>query len=105
MDWQSQVEFNRLKYEWNRVPGPMVYGTTAEAEASPALPDVDRSGFVTVNGTNFLLGGKPFYFTGSNAYYLGWVGEVSDDDVDSFFKARACLPPFGLAWGLTTRVP
>ena len=40
-----------------------------------------QSGFITVNGTNFLLDGKPYYFVGTNFWYgcyIGSPGETGD---------------------------
>jgi hypothetical protein len=82
-NYELQAYYQQLKYQWSRAPGPVISPARTEAVQ---LPDVDLTGFVSVNGTNFMVGGKPFYFTGTNAYYLGWVGEMSEDDVDSFFK-------------------
>ena len=72
-----------------------------------------RADFVTVNGTEFIHEGKPFYFAGANAYYL-WYGnwncgaydpnqgcskEVMDDAVDMNLSV---LRVWGFADGLET---
>lgn len=53
-----------------------------QQDYNPSIQDVD--GFVSVNGTRFYLDGKPFYFSGTNNYYLFYkpwdqVEEVLDD--------------------------
>jgi hypothetical protein len=63
---------------------------TPKVAKSP-LPNVDLSGFVTAVGTNFVVGGKVFSFTGSNAYYLTNVDVVSDKDIDTFYAVRTLI--------------
>ncbi len=53
-----------------------------QQDYNPSIQDVD--GFVSVNGTRFYLYGEPFYFSGTNNYYLFYrpwnqVEEVLDD--------------------------
>ena len=50
--------------------------TSAAAEAA-------GSGFVYANGTRFMLDGSPFYYAGTNCYYLTFK---SQDAVDNVFK-------------------
>ncbi|WP_169720157.1 CBM35 domain-containing protein [Aliagarivorans taiwanensis] len=45
-----------------------------------------QSGFVTTNGSQFWLDGKPFYFNGTNQYYLMYKPEQMAED---FFKRVA----------------
>lgn len=53
---------------------------------SPIRPD---SGFVTANGTEFVLRSERFYFVGTNAWYLARPEAMSDDQVrpESLFHA------------------
>lgn len=40
-----------------------------------------NSSFVTANGTEFVLGSEPFFFVGTNAWYLGHLDTMDDADV------------------------
>lgn len=53
-----------------------VAALTAVASAIPPPSYAPKPGFVTTDGTDFSLDGKPFFFAGSNAYYLPF-GNVS----------------------------
>lgn len=46
---------------------------------APAAAQVTGS-FVSRSGSSFALNGRPFYFSGTNAYYLPWVSRWAVDD-------------------------
>ena len=53
-----------------------------------------RSGFVTTNGTQFMLDGSTFYYAGTNNYYLNFkpkesVDAVLEDAAEMGLKADA----------------
>ena len=50
---------------------------------------LDQSGFVYASGTNLMLGGKKFYFGGTNAFYAGSTDITSDDQVRTLFKVQS----------------
>src|SRR5690606_32478434 len=66
----------------------------AKAEAAPAaadrpaVPD-SQSGFVTVEGTHFVLDGKPYRFAGANFWYGAYLG--APDGVGDRERLRAEL--------------
>lgn len=49
------------------------------AEAATAAPS--DTGFVTATGNYFTLDGQPFYYSGSNNYYLNYTSDKMIDDV------------------------
>jgi hypothetical protein len=48
----------------------------------------NSQGFVTVNGKEFYLDGRPWHCAGSNAYYAAITDRLSAEDVDTLFKVR-----------------
>jgi hypothetical protein len=81
--------YNSLKYKWDKAP--LAAGPDTPKVAKSPLPNVDLSGFVTAVGTNFVVGGKVFYFTGSNAYYLTNVDVMSEKDIDTFYAVSTLI--------------
>ncbi|PCH33786.1 hypothetical protein WOLCODRAFT_177565 [Wolfiporia cocos MD-104 SS10] len=56
---------------------------TTTTLAKRAVP----SGFVTTNGTHFQLDGEPFYFVGTNSFWLPLL--ITESDVDTTFQTMA----------------
>jgi mannan endo-1,4-beta-mannosidase len=54
----------------------LILGRTGDSQPARAAPS-----FVTRSGTNFVLDGKPFYFGGTNNYYLIYKSNLMVDDV------------------------
>src|SRR5687768_5959834 len=56
----------------------IILSMTMTANPTPvkALP-----GFVTRQGTRFILDGRPFYVAGTNNHYLGWGTQYEVDNV------------------------
>ena len=46
-------------------------------------PITSNSSFVTTDGITFQLDSEPFYFAGTNAWYLGNTDILTDDEVSS----------------------
>ncbi|MFL6119073.1 cellulase family glycosylhydrolase [Actinophytocola sp.] len=56
-------------------------GASAAAAAAPALPAAANTPFVTRDGSQLRIGGKPFRFAGSNNYYLHYQSATARDNV------------------------
>lgn len=72
---------------------------TGPAAATPPTAETDRpsSGFVTRQGKDLRLDGRPFRFAGSNNYYLMYSSPLMVDDV--FADARAAGFTVLRTWG------
>ncbi|KAL4519672.1 hypothetical protein Ndes2437A_g07850 [Nannochloris sp. 'desiccata'] len=55
----------------------------------PATDKGKNQGFVTVNGTEFYLDGKPWHCAGTNAYYAAITDRLTPGEVDELFKTHA----------------
>ncbi|MFD0594225.1 hypothetical protein ACFQZ4_18620 [Catellatospora coxensis] len=65
----------------------LLLGTgSGTAAAAGGHPD---AGFVTRNGSDLKLNGKPFRFAGTNNYYLIYQSPTMVDDVFARAKGRA----------------
>ncbi|KAF8582695.1 glycoside hydrolase family 5 protein [Ramaria rubella] len=62
------------------IPTPVVRPQKRD-DATPA-----SQGFVTTNNGQFQINGQPFFYFGTNAY---WLQQLSDDDIDLTFKTIA----------------
>lgn len=76
----------------------------AGAPQAPNLPRQTNStdGFVTVDGDDFLLGGQPFIFAGSNAYYFPFSGTQEDVEKGMTAAQDAGLKVFR-TWGFNDK--
>ncbi|MBN1907578.1 MAG: hypothetical protein JW927_21030 [Deltaproteobacteria bacterium] len=52
-----------------------------------AFSEQEEDGFVYIKGDKFYLDGKPFYFSGTNAFYL-WYGSI---DCASVSPNQGCV--------------
>ena len=50
---------------------------------------LDNGGFVETNGTAFKLDGRPFYFQGTNIFYIGAMNGRSESDIYQALKMMA----------------
>jgi hypothetical protein len=69
------------------------------AEVLVAATSSKNVDFVTVNGRQFYLDGRPWHCAGSNAYYAAITDRLTPEEVDTLFKvsshafSAALLPP------------
>ncbi|KAF2260313.1 glycoside hydrolase [Lojkania enalia] len=70
--------------------------------AAAVLNSVTPSGFVTTDGTKFMLDGKSFYFAGSNAYYFPFNEKASDVEAGLTAAKKAGLNVFR-TWGFNDK--
>jgi mannan endo-1,4-beta-mannosidase len=61
---------------------PVPADTARSVEERDAEPAAAKASFVGRSGTHFTLNGKPFYFGGTNAY---WLAQSSNADIDKVF--------------------
>ncbi|KAF2843505.1 glycoside hydrolase family 5 protein [Patellaria atrata CBS 101060] len=79
----------------------MTLGLLASTAAAAPRRRVPR-GFVTTEGTKFLLDGRDFYFAGSNAYYFPFQNNQSDVEVGLRAAKAAGLKVFR-TWGFNDK--
>ena len=75
----------------------LVWGCSTHKSSPPPPPTTpgpstvpsDPGPFVTANNTHFDLGGKPFFFQGTNFYRLGLIDQQTDSEVYDIMHAYA----------------
>lgn len=72
-----------MRSKWIAAVSSLVLGCTAIAAPFSATVTAaeDRSGFVTTNGTQFMLDGSTFYYAGTNNYYINFKPKATVDAV------------------------
>ncbi|PSN72574.1 glycoside hydrolase [Corynespora cassiicola Philippines] len=77
----------------------LLFGSGA---AAAAISKRTPAGFVTTDGTKFVLDGKDFYFAGSNAYYFPFNDQAADVEKGLTAAKEAGLNVFR-TWGFNDR--
>ena len=72
-----------MKRKWIAAASSLVLGCSAIAMPFSGAVTVQaadsRSGFVTTNGTQFMLDGSTFYYAGTNNYYINFKPKATVD--------------------------
>lgn len=72
-----------MKRKWSAAASSLVLGCVQLQCRFPAAVTVQaadsRSGFVTTNGTQFMLDGSTFYYAGTNNYYINFKPKATVD--------------------------
>ncbi|CAL8463203.1 g2737 [Coccomyxa elongata] len=93
-DFQSQFRepqnYSRgEKYVLPQQPADSSFAPIKNQALAARTESSGNVGFVTTNGTNFVLNGQIKYFSGSNDYFLILRNYLRDDQVRLFFKVMA----------------
>ncbi|KZV96024.1 glycoside hydrolase [Exidia glandulosa HHB12029] len=81
---------------------PRLAAVSALLVASANALGISLPGFVTTKGSQFSLNGKPFFFAGTNAYWLSFLTNLSDTSL-AMDKAKAAGHSVIRIWGFNDK--